>query len=74
MNKFNGVICSSPMYVYKGVLFEVHSFCGPYPLKKDYKPKKRIGNKFYDLYSEFCKLSKEEQEKCKVYDGGCQFF
>lgn len=66
------IICSQAVYEYKGVLFEFHSYCGHWPLKKDGDPKKYAGKKFWDLWDEFSKLSKEEQDSYNIHRGGCQ--
>ena len=70
MQKIVGFICGPHEYVFEGVHFEIHSYCGPWPLKKDGDPKARAGKKFFDLYDRFRALSKEEQEKCHL-GGGC---
>lgn len=65
-----GFICSSRMYEFNGWLFEVHSYCGPWPLKKDWSPRKRAGRVFYKMFYEFDKLSSTEKEKYRS-GGGC---
>ena len=65
--------CSSPLYEYKGVVFEYSEtgFIGPWPLKKDCSPKARAGKKFYDLFDEWDALP--DKEKYRI-GGGCQRF
>jgi hypothetical protein len=69
----HGWLCGPRIYEYKGVEFEVHSYCGPCPLRKDGSPKVRIPKTFWPLYEEFDKLSKEEKKKYHL-GGGCQRF
>jgi hypothetical protein len=69
----SGIICSPVVYEYKGILFEFHSYCGPWPLKKsNHYPKKYAGKKFWDMWDEFSKLPKEEQMTYNIHRGGCQ--
>lgn len=68
----SGIICGPAIYEYKGILFEFHSWIGPWPLKKDGSPKKYAGPKFWDMWDEFSKLPKEEQITYNIHRGGCQ--
>lgn len=68
----SGFTCGPCVYEYKGVKFEMHSWCGPAPLDKKGNPK-APNRAFYLLYEEFKVLSKEEKESCFV-TGGCQRF
>lgn len=43
------MICSPSIYEYDGWKFEVHSYCGPWPLRKDGEPRKRAGRKFWKM-------------------------
>ena len=64
-----GFICSPPLYEFEGWYFEY----GPYicwPLCKDGEPRKRAGNKFYDMVDKFLALPEEEKERYRV-GGGC---
>lgn len=64
-----GFLCSSPIYEYEGWFFEY----GPricWPLCKDGEPRKRAGNKFYDMLDRFFAQTEKEQENCRV-GGGC---
>ena len=65
-----GFICGPRIYEYKNWLFEVHAMCGPWPLKKDGELRKRAGNVFYDMYSEWDKLTKAEKKETRR-GGGC---
>lgn len=73
MDMVVGWVCGPRIYEYKGWLFEWHSHCGPWPLKKDGEPRKRAGRVFYDVFGEFYALSEDEQKKHRV-GGGCQQF
>ena len=66
------IICSAPMYEYKGWFFEFHKYIGPWPLKKDGDPRKRAGRAFYKMIDGFRALPDDEQEKYRV-GGGCLF-
>lgn len=68
-----GWVCMARIYEYKGWLFEVPGMDIPWPLKKDGEPRKRAGNKFWNMYSEFERLTDNEQEKYRVA-GGCLWF
>jgi len=71
--EMHGHFCCPRAYEFEGVKFEEHSYCGPWPLCKNGEPRKRAGQKFYDLYTRFRALSEEEQEKHFV-SGGCVSF
>jgi len=70
MNRMTGVICSSPIYEYCGWLFEYDPYRGVWPLKKDGEHRKKAGNKFWKVFSEWFDLSEKEQRKTRV-GGGC---
>jgi len=63
-----GIICSSPVYEYKGWTFEYrrHGFTVPWPLCKDGTLRKRAGNKFWEMWSEWRNLPGDEQETYRV--------
>ena len=64
-----GFICSPPLYEFEGWFFEYSPhIC--WPLCKDGEPRKRAGDKFYDMVDKFLALPEEEQENCRV-GGGC---
>lgn len=56
-------------YRYEGWLFEYSRTkpFGPWPCKKDFEPRERCGDKFYDMFGRFSKLSEKEQESHRVY-------
>lgn len=66
----SGFVCGPKVYRYKGILFEYHSYFGPWPLNKNYQPRARAGKKFFDLVKEFDKLSERQKERCFL-GGGC---
>ncbi len=70
----SGIVCTTRVYKYKNWLFEIHNYCGPWPLKKDYELRKRAGKQFFKMYSEFNKLSNEEKSKYLIQPGGCISF
>lgn len=67
-----GILCSSSAYTYKGWIFEIHSYLGPWPLKKDGDPRKRAGKKFWGIWREWSKLTEEEKAGTIIYRGGCK--
>ena len=74
---YNTIICGPSVYNYKNTLFEVHSYFGPHPIRKDnHDPFKRVGknSKFWAIWDEFSQLSEEEQHKYMIHKGGCETF
>jgi len=71
--QLHGIICFAPMYEYRGWLFEYRPYMGPWPLKKDGEPKKRAGNRFWAVFSEWFDLTEDEQNATRV-GGGCMEF
>ena len=67
------ILCSSNQYIYKGVYFEIHNFCGPHPLNKDGDPLEGwLGledDPFWEVWDSFQK--EVDKNKFKVYSGGC---
>ena len=63
-------LCGPHIYKFEEVIFELHYWCGPHPLKKDGSPKKKVGKRFYDLYDRFSALSDNEKVACHI-SGGC---
>jgi len=61
MKKYKVFICMPKLYQYEGWLFEVHSYCGPWPLKKDLDLRKRAGRKFFKMYERFEKEPSKER-------------
>jgi len=59
----NCIVCGPSLYKFNGWFFEWHSYCGPWPLRKDGELRKRAGRKFWKVIEEFQKLSKEERKK-----------
>jgi len=69
--EIHGHICGPRLYEYKGWFFEHHSYCGPWPLRKDGELFKRAGDKFWDMIKEFEALSNREEHRV---GGGCISF
>ena len=64
-----GFMCSPPLYEFEGWFFEYSPhIC--WPLRKDGEPRKRAGDKFYDMLDRFFAQSQKEQDACRV-GGGC---
>ena len=66
-------ICGPRTYKYKSWYFEVHACLGPWPLKQDGEPRKRAGNVFWNLFSEFDRLSDKEKQSYRTGGGCIQF-
>jgi len=67
-----GFLCGPRLYEYDGWFFENHSYCGPWPLKKNGDPRKKAGRKFYKDVQPFFDMSDKEKKKYQVGDwGGC---
>ena len=58
----DGFVCFHPIYVYDGYTFEVHSYFGPWPLKKNGEPRVNVPNGFWGMVDRFTALSDEEKE------------
>jgi len=69
MGVVHGWICGPKVYEFEGWFFEYgHHIC--WPLRKDGEPRKRAGDKFYDMIDRFFAQSQKEQDACRV-GGGC---
>ena len=66
-----GIVCGPIVYEYCGYVFEVHSYFGPFELRKrDWQIKKVQSKKFLDMYAnKFSKLTESEKESWRI-DGG----
>jgi hypothetical protein len=64
------IVCTIPVYKFKGWLFEYKPHIGPWPLKKDGEPRLKCGNRFYDMFTEFYDLSEKEKNTHRI-SGGC---
>ena len=54
------------VYQFKGFIFEVHFCLGPQKLKQDFNPAASMGRKFFKVYSEWDKLTKEEKAATQI--------
>lgn len=65
-----GYLCGPKLYLFpyngKAYFFEVHSYMGPWPLRKDGELKKRIGRKFWEMYDHFLEIEPSEREEFRV--------
>ena len=52
------------VFSFEGWLFEYdrRKPHGPWPLKKDYEPRLRAGDKFYSMFGRFLELSIDDQD------------
>ena len=65
--KVNGIMTVANVYQYKGFTFEFHSLFGPVKVNKDLNPSARMGRKFYKVFSEWDKLTKEEKAETQIF-------
>lgn len=63
MSVGNVIICGPKVYRFEGVLFEVHSYFGPWPLKRDGSPRARAPRSFWPLWERFKSLDAGEQAR-----------
>lgn len=62
-----GVVCTSPLYEFRGYLFEWHSYCGPTPVRRDnYDVRKTIPEGFWEMVEEFQKLTDGERREYQI--------
>jgi hypothetical protein len=59
--RVNAVVTMADVYEYKGFIFEMHHYCGPCKLKKDFEPAAAMGRKFWKVWGEWNKLSKKKK-------------
>ena len=64
------IMCFTTIYEYNGWLFEYKPHTGAWPVKKDHEPRKRAGDKFFKMFSDFLDLSDDERKTHKIA-GGC---
>jgi len=66
-----GFICGPRIYKYKDCLFEVHYYCGPWPIDSEGEllPLPDESDSFWDLFEEWDAL--EDKEDYRV-GGGCE--
>jgi hypothetical protein len=68
----NGFVCGPRLYRFEGWFFEFHSYCGPWPLRKDGELRARADRKFWQMIERFQALPKAEQETYRAGGlGGC---
>lgn len=61
-----GHVALPDFYRFKGFTFQVHNYCGPMKLKKDFSDAARTGRKFWKVWSEWDKLSEQEKEATRI--------
>ena len=66
-----GFMCSSPVYQFDGWTFEFKPALGPWPVTKGGELRKRAGEKFWNMFSKWSKLTDEEQDATRI-GGGCE--
>ena len=66
-NRINGIMTVANVYQYKGFTFELHTLFGPVKVNKDFNPSACMGRKFFKVYSEWDKLTKEEKAATQIF-------
>ena len=72
-NKPTGFLCGPKLYRYDGWFFEVHSYCGPWPLQTDGEQCWIANRCFWRMYKKFQALTDKGKSSYRV-GGGCQEF
>lgn len=65
--KIDGIMTLANIYQFKGFIFEFHSYLGPQKLKKNWDVASAMGRKFWRMYAEWDKLTKEEKLETQIY-------
>jgi hypothetical protein len=65
--KVDGIMTLVNIYQYKGFLFEYHTLFGPVKVNKNFDPASRMGRKFWKMYAEWDKLTKEEKLETQIF-------
>jgi hypothetical protein len=62
------VVTLANIYEFRGFVFEFHPYLGPVKLRKsDHEEAARTGRKFWKVFEEWDKLSKEEKEETRIF-------
>jgi hypothetical protein len=64
--RVKAVLTFADVYQYKGFTFEMHHWLGPCKLNADLEPAARMGRKFWKVWCEWDKLTKEEQDATRI--------
>jgi hypothetical protein len=62
----NAIITLADIYEYKGFTFEMHHYCGPCKLKKNFEPAAAMGRRFWEVWSEWNQLTKKEKAATQI--------
>ena len=65
--KINGIMTVANVYEFKGFTFEYSDFLGPLKVNKNFEPAAAMGRKFYKVYREWNKLTKEEKAATQIF-------
>lgn len=65
--KVNGIMTVANVYKFKGFTFEYSDFLGPLKINKNFEPAAAMGRKFYKIYREWYKLTKEEKAATQIF-------
>lgn len=65
--KVNGIMTVANVYEFKGFTFEYSDFLGPLKVNKNFEPAAAMGRKFYKVYREWNKLTKEEKAATQIF-------
>ena len=62
-----GIMTLANIYQFKGFTFEYSDFLGPLKVNKNFEPAAAMGRKFYKVYREWHKLTKEEKAATQIF-------
>ena len=65
--KIYGIMTVANVYKFKGFTFEYSDFLGPLKVNKNFEPAAAMGRKFYKVYREWNKLTKEEKAATQIF-------
>lgn len=65
--KVNGIMTVANVYKFKGFTFEYSDFLGPLKVNKNFEPAAAMGRKFYKVYREWNKLTKDEKAATQIF-------
>lgn len=66
-NRVNGIMTVANVYKFKGFTFEYSDFLGPLKVNKNFEPAAAMGRKFYKVFWEWNKLTKEEKAATQIF-------
>ena len=65
--KIDGILTVANVYQYKNFTFEFHTLFGPVKVNKNFEPSACMGRKFFKVFSEWDKLTKDEKAETQIF-------